>query len=132
MKIALIGTGAYGVAMANMLAKKNKNIIMWTESDKLYNKSNDYYGVGLGGMTISKGTGAGMSQSVAEDQLHRYIKPTSIIDIYYDDNSVQYASEIGMLYNIQESGGIYYLSIAPKKDVVKQDIVIQNILVRNP
>lgn len=38
MKIALIGTGAYGVAMANMLAKKNKNIIMWTESDKLYNK----------------------------------------------------------------------------------------------
>ena len=101
-------------------------------ADKLYNKSNDYYGVWLGVMTISKGTGAGMSQSVAEDPLHRYIKPTSIIDIYYDDNSVQYASEIGMLYNIQESGGIYYLSIAPKKDVVKQDIVIQNILVRNP
>ena len=73
-----------------------------------------------------------MSQSVAEDPLHSYIKPTSIIDIYYDDNSVPYASEIGMLYNIQESGGIYYLSIAPKKDVVKQDIVIQNILVRNP
>ena len=98
-------------------------------ADKLYNKSNDYYGVWLGGMTISKGTGVGMSQSVAEDQ---FIKPTSIIDIYYDDNSVQYASEIGMLYNIQESGGVYYLSIAPKKDVVKQDIVIQNILVRNP
>ena len=101
-------------------------------ADKLYNKSNDYYGVWLGGMTILKGTEAGMSQSVAEDPLHRYIKPTSIIDIYYDDNSVQYASEIGMLYNIQESGGVYYLSIAPKKDVVKQDIVIQNILVRNP
>ena len=101
-------------------------------ADTLYNKSNDYYGVWLGGMTILKGTEAGMSQSVAEDPLHRYIKPTSIIDIYYDDNSVQYASEIGMLYNIQESGGVYYLSIAPKKDVVKQDIVIQNILVRNP
>lgn len=101
-------------------------------ADKLYNKSNDYYGVWLGGMTIPKGTVAGMSQSVAKDPLHRYIKPTSIIDIYYDDNSVQYASEIGMLYNIWESGGIYYLSVAPKKDVVKQDIVIQNILVRNP
>ena len=101
-------------------------------ADKLYNKSNDYYGVWLGGMTIPKGTEAGMSQSVAEDPLHRYIKPTSIIDIYYDDNSVQYASEIGMLYNIWESGGVYYLSVAPKKDVVKQDIVIQNILVRNP
>lgn len=73
-----------------------------------------------------------MSQRIADDPLHHYIKPTSIIDIYYDDNSVQYASEIGMLYNIQESGGVYYLSIAPKKDVVKQDIVIQNILVRNP
>ena len=101
-------------------------------ADKLYNKSNDYYGVWLGGMTIPKGTEAGMSQSVVEDPLHRYIKPTSIIDIYYDDNSVQYASEIGMLYNIQESGGIYYLTISVKKDVVKQDIVIQNILVRNP
>ena len=118
-----------GLGNVDNTADANKSV---KNADKLYNKSNDYYGVWLGGMTISKGTGAGMSQSVAEDPLHRYIKPTSIIDIYYDDNSVQYASEIGMLYNIQESGGIYYLSIAPKKDVVKQDIVIQNILVRNP
>lgn len=118
-----------GLENVDNTADANKSV---KNADKLYNKSNDYYGVWLGGMTISKGTGAGMSQSVAEDSLHRYIKPTSIIDIYYDDNSVQYASEIGMLYNIQESGGIYYLSIAPKKDVVKQDIVIQNILVRNP
>lgn len=38
MKISLIGTGAYGVAMASMLSKKNKNIIMWTESQKTYDK----------------------------------------------------------------------------------------------
>ena len=118
-----------GLGNVDNTADANKSV---ENADKLYNKSNDYYGVWLGGMTISKGTEAGMSQSVAEDPLHHYIKPTSIIDIYYDDNSVQYASEIGMLYNIQESGGVYYLSIAPKKDVVKQDIVIQNILVRNP
>lgn len=118
-----------GLGNVDNTADANKSV---KNADKLYNKSNDYYGVWLGGMTIAKGTEAGMSQSVAEDPLHRYIKPTSIIDIYYDDNSVQYASEIGMSYNIQESGGVYYLSIAPKKDVVKQDIVIQNILVRNP
>ena len=60
-----------------------------------------------------------MSQRIADDPLHNYIKPTSIIDIYYADDSVQYASEIGMLYNIQESGGVYYLSIAPKKRCCK-------------
>jgi len=38
MKIALIGTGAYGVAMASMLNKKNKNLIMWTESQVLYDR----------------------------------------------------------------------------------------------
>lgn len=38
MKISLIGTGAYGVAMAMMLAKKNKNITMWTESQAIYDK----------------------------------------------------------------------------------------------
>lgn len=118
-----------GLANVDNTADANKSV---KNADKLYNKSNDYYGVWLGGMTISKGTEAGMPQNVVEDPLHRYIKPTSIIDIYYDDNSVQYASEIGMLYNIWESGGIYYLSVAPKKEVVKQDIVIQNILVRNP
>ena len=38
MKIALIGTGAYGLALANTLSKKNKNIIMWTESEDRYNE----------------------------------------------------------------------------------------------
>ena len=32
MKISLIGTGAYGVAMALMANKNNKDIIMWTEN----------------------------------------------------------------------------------------------------
>lgn len=36
MKIALIGTGAYGCAIAMALSKKNKDIIMWTESDERY------------------------------------------------------------------------------------------------
>lgn len=36
MKIALIGTGVYGFAIALSLAKKNKNIIMWTENPNLY------------------------------------------------------------------------------------------------
>ncbi len=36
MKIALIGTGVYGLAIASALAKKNKNIIMWTESEERY------------------------------------------------------------------------------------------------
>ena len=34
MKISLIGTGVYGVAMAMMLNKNNKDIIMWTESEE--------------------------------------------------------------------------------------------------
>lgn len=38
MKIALIGTGAYGLAIAMALNKKNKNIIMWTESEERYQK----------------------------------------------------------------------------------------------
>lgn len=38
MKIALIGTGAYGLALALELNKKNKNIIMWTESEVRYQK----------------------------------------------------------------------------------------------
>jgi len=36
MNIALIGTGAYGEAMALMLHKNNNKLIMWTESPKLY------------------------------------------------------------------------------------------------
>ena len=35
-KVSLIGTGAYGIAMAMMLNKKNKDIIMWTENEKKY------------------------------------------------------------------------------------------------
>ena len=34
MKVSLLGTGAYGIAMAMMLNKNNKDIIMWTESEK--------------------------------------------------------------------------------------------------
>lgn len=36
MKIALIGTGVYGLAMASMLNKKTNDIIMWTESQERY------------------------------------------------------------------------------------------------
>ena len=38
MKIALIGTGVYGTAIAMALNKKNKNITMWTESEERYSK----------------------------------------------------------------------------------------------
>ena len=38
MKIAMLGTGVYSVAITKMLTKNNKNIIMWTESDDLYNQ----------------------------------------------------------------------------------------------
>ena len=36
MKVSLIGTGAYGIAMAMMLHKNNKDIIMWTENEEKY------------------------------------------------------------------------------------------------
>ena len=36
MKIALIGTGVYGMSMALMLNKNEKNIIMWSESQERY------------------------------------------------------------------------------------------------
>lgn len=36
MKIALIGTGVYGLAIAMSINKNEKNIIMWTESEKRY------------------------------------------------------------------------------------------------
>ncbi len=36
MKIALIGTGVYGCAIAMALSKNNEDIIMWTESDERY------------------------------------------------------------------------------------------------
>ena len=38
MKISLIGTGVYGIAMAMMLNKNNKDIIMWTESEEKIKK----------------------------------------------------------------------------------------------
>ena len=38
MKIGLIGVGAYGIAMAMMANKKNKDIIMWTEDKSKYDK----------------------------------------------------------------------------------------------
>ena len=34
MKIALIGTGVYGLAMALMINKNEPNIIMWSESQE--------------------------------------------------------------------------------------------------
>lgn len=36
MKIALIGTGVYGLAIATAINKKHKNITMWTESQERY------------------------------------------------------------------------------------------------
>lgn len=38
MKIALIGTGVYGLAMALMINKNEPNIIMWSESQERYQK----------------------------------------------------------------------------------------------
>lgn len=38
MNIGLIGTGAYGLAMALMLYKNDNNIVMWTESLERYTK----------------------------------------------------------------------------------------------
>ena len=36
MNIGLIGTGAYGQAMAMMLLKNNNDVIMWTENEEKY------------------------------------------------------------------------------------------------
>ena len=38
MKIALIGTGVYGLAIAMAISKNYKDITMWTESDERYEK----------------------------------------------------------------------------------------------
>ena len=38
MKVGIIGTGAYSVAIASMINKKCKDIVMWTESSKRYDK----------------------------------------------------------------------------------------------
>lgn len=36
MKVTVIGTGAYGLALALSLAKNNNEVLMWTESEKVY------------------------------------------------------------------------------------------------
>jgi len=41
MKIAMLGTGAYGLALSLMLAKKNNSIIMWTENNNLVLEFNE-------------------------------------------------------------------------------------------
>ena len=38
MKICLLGTGAYGLALALELAKKDHEIMMWTESNEKYDE----------------------------------------------------------------------------------------------
>ncbi|NMA50302.1 MAG: NAD(P)H-dependent glycerol-3-phosphate dehydrogenase [Mollicutes bacterium] len=38
MKIALIGTGIYGIAIASTLVKNNHHIVMWTENKDKYNE----------------------------------------------------------------------------------------------
>ena len=39
MKVTLLGTGAYGLAIASKLASNNINVCMWTESKE---KENEY------------------------------------------------------------------------------------------
>ena len=36
MKISIIGTGAYGLSLAMMFNKKNKNICLWTKLESEY------------------------------------------------------------------------------------------------
>lgn len=36
MKVTLIGTGAYGIAVASALSKNNHDVYMWTENEKKY------------------------------------------------------------------------------------------------
>ena len=38
MKVAVLGTGAYGIAIAHSLAKNGHNVIMWTENKDKYNE----------------------------------------------------------------------------------------------
>lgn len=98
---------------------------------KLDGHASDYYGVWIGGVTFPIGNTAGFGLSVS-DPSHEYIKDSSIIDIYYATDSVEYASEVGMTYTIKKSGSYNVLFIAPKNDVTEQAIVIQNIKVTNP
>lgn len=38
MKVSVIGTGAYGLAIASALAKNKHEVVMWTENDKKYDE----------------------------------------------------------------------------------------------
>jgi len=38
MKVAIVGVGAYSVALASMLCKKDNDVMMWTESQERYDK----------------------------------------------------------------------------------------------
>ena len=40
MKIAVLGTGAYGLAIAHSLAKNGHQVVMWTENNDKYNEWN--------------------------------------------------------------------------------------------
>ena len=40
MKVTLLGTGAYGLAIASKLANNNINVCMWTESKEKENIKN--------------------------------------------------------------------------------------------
>ena len=56
MNIGLIGTGAYGQAMAMMLLKNNNNVIMWTENEekyKFYKENNEIKSL-INGVEIPK------------------------------------------------------------------------------
>lgn len=92
---------------------------------------NEKTGSWLDGLTFNVGHQAGIGLSVS-DTLQNSIKDSSIIDIYYATDSVEYASEVGMTYTIDTSGSYGVLFIAPKNDVTEQAIVIQNIKVTNP
>lgn len=92
---------------------------------------NEKTGSWLDGLTFNIGHQAGIGLSVS-DPSHEYIKDSSIIDIYYATDSIEYASEVGMTYTIDTSGSYGVLFIAPKNDVTEQAIVIQNIKVTNP
>ena len=40
MKVAVLGTGAYGLAIAHSLAKNGHDVVMWTENKEKYNEWN--------------------------------------------------------------------------------------------
>ena len=38
MKVSVLGTGAYGIAIASALAKNNHNVCMWSENKEKINE----------------------------------------------------------------------------------------------